>query len=300
MKFDVCVGNPPYQEGIQTNKHVNQKKARTGRLYEQFFYKLFNNADCYGIVLPAGWLGKPGKLRNTIMNDAHVEYIIDTTNAFTIALSTCAIIKNKLYNSSEIKCISDTTTIVNKQMFTTFNALKYQSILAKTKMFTSMNNLWCNDQTISRSSNIYSDVGVKRVITIVGNKQNVLPVILLTDTDLIDKQLHVDMFKVVMNYNASLTAIGNIKVVEPGYYVTGNVIYFPAATVSVARNIEQYLNTSIVKFITRACRSSVVNSKVFFKHIPLMDFTRLWTDQELYQYFNLTQDEINLIESTIK
>jgi len=37
-----------------------------------------------------------------------------------------------------------------------------------------------------------------------------------------------------------------------------------------------------------------------FRYVPFLDFSKQWTDQELYEYFNLTQDEIDLIENTIK
>ena len=32
------------------------------------------------------------------------------------------------------------------------------------------------------------------------------------------------------------------------------------------------------------------------KWIPLMDFTKKLNDEDLYEYFNLTQEEIDLIE----
>ncbi|MBO4734062.1 MAG: restriction endonuclease, partial [Clostridia bacterium] len=37
-----------------------------------------------------------------------------------------------------------------------------------------------------------------------------------------------------------------------------------------------------------------------FGLIPLQDFSKTWTDEELYKKYNLTQEEIDFIESMIK
>ena len=41
-------------------------------------------------------------------------------------------------------------------------------------------------------------------------------------------------------------------------------------------------------------------SKASYQFVPLQDFSKPWTDQELYQKYNLTQEEINFIESMIR
>ena len=37
-----------------------------------------------------------------------------------------------------------------------------------------------------------------------------------------------------------------------------------------------------------------------FTFVPMQDFTKPWTDEELYAKYNLTQEEIDFIESMIK
>jgi hypothetical protein len=41
-------------------------------------------------------------------------------------------------------------------------------------------------------------------------------------------------------------------------------------------------------------------SKANFRFVPLQDFTKPWTDEELYKKYNLTNEEIQFIESMIK
>ena len=37
-----------------------------------------------------------------------------------------------------------------------------------------------------------------------------------------------------------------------------------------------------------------------YELVPLQDFSKPWTDQELYEKYGLTQDEIDYIESMIR
>lgn len=46
--------------------------------------------------------------------------------------------------------------------------------------------------------------------------------------------------------------------------------------------------------------SSINLSKDKFKFFPLQDFSRPWTDADLYAKYNLTEDEIAYIEKLIK
>jgi len=46
--------------------------------------------------------------------------------------------------------------------------------------------------------------------------------------------------------------------------------------------------------------SSINVSKSVFQLVPIQDFSKTWTDIELYSKYNLTKDEIAFIESMIK
>lgn len=41
-------------------------------------------------------------------------------------------------------------------------------------------------------------------------------------------------------------------------------------------------------------------SKAVYQFVPMQDFSKPWTDEELYQKYNLSQEEIDFIESMIK
>jgi len=46
--------------------------------------------------------------------------------------------------------------------------------------------------------------------------------------------------------------------------------------------------------------SAINLSKLVFSFVPLQDFSKPWTDEELYKKYNLTEEEIQFIESMIK
>jgi len=46
--------------------------------------------------------------------------------------------------------------------------------------------------------------------------------------------------------------------------------------------------------------SSMNISKQNFMFVPFLDFSHPWTDEMLYQKYNLTEDEIAFIESMIR
>ena len=41
-------------------------------------------------------------------------------------------------------------------------------------------------------------------------------------------------------------------------------------------------------------------TKTVYQLVPLQDFSKPWTDEELYKKYDLTQEEVDFIESMIK
>lgn len=64
-------------------------------------------------------------------------------------------------------------------------------------------------------------------------------------------------------------------------------------------NYAQYLCTKFVRFLVlqRKVTQDVVADR--FRFVPMLDMSRLWSDADLYEHFNLTEDEVEYIEATI-
>ena len=67
-----------------------------------------------------------------------------------------------------------------------------------------------------------------------------------------------------------------------------------------ANNLLAYLKTKFARFLVLQAVSSIHISKTSFTFVPMMDFSKIWTDEELYRKYNLSDDEIAFIESMIK
>ena len=67
-----------------------------------------------------------------------------------------------------------------------------------------------------------------------------------------------------------------------------------------AINFRDYMTCKFTRFMMRTTYSSVHISKQNFIFVPMMDYTRRWTDSDLYEYFELTESEISLIEKTMR
>jgi site-specific DNA-methyltransferase (adenine-specific) len=67
-----------------------------------------------------------------------------------------------------------------------------------------------------------------------------------------------------------------------------------------ATNMLDYVKTKFFRFLLLQSLTSINISKDKFQFIPLQDFSKPWTDEELYAKYGLTDEEIAFIESMIR
>ena len=73
-------------------------------------------------------------------------------------------------------------------------------------------------------------------------------------------------------------------------------IYF--STVDEANNFINWSDTKTIKYFVKQL---IVDQNIYTQFLPFMnDYTHPWTDEDLYKYFNLTDDEIKIIEDEFK
>ena len=71
-------------------------------------------------------------------------------------------------------------------------------------------------------------------------------------------------------------------------------------TLEMAQNCLSYIKTKFFRALLFYNRHSLNISKESFALIPMQDFSKPWTDAELYKKYDLSQEEIDFIESMIK
>lgn len=68
----------------------------------------------------------------------------------------------------------------------------------------------------------------------------------------------------------------------------------------VCRNVMSYISTKFFRFLVLLKKNSQNAAKGVYQFVPQQDFTKPWTDAELYEKYGLTEDEIAFIDSMIR
>lgn len=65
-------------------------------------------------------------------------------------------------------------------------------------------------------------------------------------------------------------------------------------------NVLSYIKTKFFRFLVLLIKNTQNATKRVYQFVPLQDFNEEWTDEKLYKKYGLTQEEINFIESMIR
>lgn len=65
-------------------------------------------------------------------------------------------------------------------------------------------------------------------------------------------------------------------------------------------NIISYIKTRFFRYLVSIKKKTQNGPRGVYQFVPMQDFSKPWTDEELYNKYGLTQDEIDFIESMIK
>ena len=74
----------------------------------------------------------------------------------------------------------------------------------------------------------------------------------------------------------------------------------PFGSEEECRNAMSYIATKFFRFLVLLKKNSQNAAKGVYQFVPQQDFSKPWTDEELYQKYGLTEDEIAFVDSMIK
>lgn len=115
----------------------------------------------------------------------------------------------------------------------------------------------------------------------------------------------VDTYKVIIprSGNPGGTILGRPKLSEPNSCSSNTyIVVLPISeslTKTQAENVIIYLKTRFVRFLIATKTSTQDMPPRAYSFVPLQDFSKAWTDGELYEKYELTEKEISFIESMI-
>lgn len=321
MKFDVIIGNPPYQ--LNDGGHG----ASAMPLYHKFVQKAKElNPKYITMIIKANWYttGRGlDKFRLEMLNDTRIKTIVDFPNSddcfpgTNIEGGVCYFLWDKNYNG-DCKVINKKNDI-NKSIsirplkndgisvFIRYN--EAASILNKVSKLKEKNFSEIASPQKPFGLRTYfegEDHSFDNSILVYGNKQRKF--VSYTEKKNITKnQELIDTHKVLMSKaygsgkEAPFKVLNNPILSYPGSCCTESYIILGTYNSErEANNAITYINTKFFRFLVLMKKPTQDAARNVYELVPLQDFSKPWTDAELYEKYGLTQDEIDYIESMIR
>ncbi len=315
MKFDVVIGNPPYQD-------------ENGRgLYHRFIKKAMDiNANTVSFIVMSSWFNaKSGELcevKDLLIKGDHLrtinDYIVasDIFPNVTIKGGVSSFIWDRQYFGN-CKLVQHNRNLIEKSE-TTFS--KYGYIIRWAKIIPIIDKLCSTGfKRINILTNAFGvdfdDCSIVGTGIKVVNK--VESIRYSEESGYTDKENISDNYNLLNKYkviigsslgNAGKTqtdggtkVLGTLGILNPNEICTNTyMIAFESDSVEVANNALSYFKTKFVRALILATTGGISLGNDNFKFVPIQDFSHPWTDEMLYKKYNLTDGEIAYIESTIK
>jgi len=317
MKFDAIVGNPPYQvmdggAGVSAipvyNKFVDFAK-KISPLY-------------ISMIMPAKWYNAGRGLeqfRYEMLNDKCISKLydyIDPHDCFPtvdVAGGVCYFLRDNKYNGlcKFVSCKS------GSQISNMRNLSESEVLIRHQEEISILNKVQIEGQTyLNEIAYSQKPFGLRTYVKPM-EKGNILlrynGGIGPYDRDCItvNKNL-IDNWKIVTSRltaehagetdkNGQKRIFATLEMLEPGTICTETYMMLCTyKSKTECANVLKYLKTRFVRALIAMATSTQQMSKANFRFVPLQDFTKPWTDDELYKKYNLTDEEIAFIESMIK
>jgi site-specific DNA-methyltransferase (adenine-specific) len=74
----------------------------------------------------------------------------------------------------------------------------------------------------------------------------------------------------------------------------------PLSSESEAKNVCTYLESRLLRFLVLLHKPSQDTAKSVYTFVPKQDFSKAWTDQQLYKKYSISNEEVTFIESMIR
>ena len=320
MKFDAIVGNPPYQELDGGNNAsampVYQHFVNAARLIKPTYISM---------IMPSRWCVSGRGLdafRESMLTDIHFSKMFDFRNGgdcfpgIRIGGGVCYILWDSKYEDGKIEIANmprnKSSQLRPKKEFGLDFLIRdniVRSIIYKVFAFDEpkMSSLSFSQKPFGFRTNFmgYKDIGEIKIYT----KKERVGFGYVSREEVTKNAEFIDEWQVVTSRSTSVPEEDNGQVLrevqtfisEPGSVVTESyVVVASFKQEQFARNCLSYLKT---KFFRILCQVTIVSPDVSartFDLVPIQDFSRPWTDDNLYKKYGLEDDEITFIESNIK
>ena len=271
MKFDVILGNPPYQ---------HQHGAKRWTLWSKFIEKSNELSPKYlAFVIPNSWLG-PNKEHDLIFKNLTYASL-DVDKYFNVGSTFSYIICSQDLNKEIL--INNGSQIISIPRTTEF--------LPNDTRFISINNKFFNRPTFGFIRTNEHHTTNKNDWSCENGKFEIF-------------HSHAQSFKSnkrplrysYESYKALITLSGYSNFLIKNNIGTSQIGAWIEINESEVESTNSILNSKLYQKILRVNKWSGWNSLRVIKSLPSIPLNKIYTDQEIYSYFDLSPKEILLIE----
>lgn len=292
MKYIYVIGNPPY----------NTERSRSGcsPLYHKFIEKFIDNCRMLMFVVPSRWFsGGKGldKFRKMMLSRNDIRFIKHFQNEKDVFGNAVSIEGGVNYFLKDTKytglcefndipiCLADFDVIVDS---------KYTSILSKVTSHQSLESIYIGRAFSIESNDKRLCDDATQVKCYVSKQKGFQKYI---KKECIKRDY--DFWKVITaRANGKYKRFGNTFIGSPTEVHTGSYISFKVASKEEAESLASYMKTKLPNVLLglRKCSQDINGNTC--KWIPLPPLDRNWDNESVNKFFKLTEDEIELIETT--
>ena len=331
MKFDVIIGNPPYQLG-----NGGGAGDSAVPIYHNFVRVAMSLDPKYiSMITPSKWMraGSMKSFRNEMISDNKISHIVDYINEKDVfpslqvdgGISYFLIDKahegkskyifhglNNYKNITERYIKNDILDIVirdNRQYSIIEKVIKEKEISIKNIVsltpFGFKTDLFNNSSKYGNISFLRKrEDGYSKVFGVEGRKGGAKRVYKFINNEHIKEGVDsVDKYKLFFSGTGGTYSTIPSKTIKgyPGDICTGTFLKMgDFATEEEMENCYNYSKTKFFRALFFFNRVSFGVTLGTFDLIPLQDFSKPWTDSELYAKYKLTEEEIAYIEDNIE
>lgn len=332
MKFDVIIGNPPYQ----ANDGSGASSDAAAPLYQKFVEQAkLMQARYIDIIMPSKWMvgGRTelNDFRRAMQQDKHLRIMIDYENAATffpnlhIDGGICYFLRDNSYEDKiDYTFTANDGTVNNAQtLISNYSSYiirdtriisildktcvdsKFSSIVSKTRPFGIRKDLFNNPEKYA-NANLQGQKfsGALKIYGVKGIKGGARRTEGYVKSELAtDRYQAIDKYKIFFTttYSTNATIPPSAIKADPGEICTETFLLIgPFDSKQERDNCIKYMQTHLFLFLLYYGHGTMQVNQSVFDLIPLVDFSKPWTDTELYAKYGLSSDEIAFIDSMIK
>ena len=323
VKFDVIVSNPPYQ--LDTKGAGKQAKP----IYHLFIEQAKKlNPRYITMIVPSRWFtGGMGldKFRDAMTHDRRIRKIVDFTNSKDCfnGLSVSGGVNYFLWDRDHqgdcefANIVNDETTVAIRPLDEFPVLVRYNkaiSIIHKV-MAKSNGNLLAEKISSLMPFGLSTSYRGRTI----KSGSDCLPlqasngVTYISRSEVTKGIEYIDKYKILVSKTSAEHAgepgkdgmfkviPSSMRIMSPGEVCTHSYFFIgPFDTENEAQNALSYMKTKFVRFLILLSISGFGLSKLAFTFIPMENFSKPWSDEELNQKYGLSNDEVDFIKSMIK